>query len=99
MKVKAHSDGRDLLLVDTGDLHDGTGLSDTTTLDGEITDEIFKYVDYDLLSVGCKYLVSKLLIARNHELYVGEITKAVYQKFVPRYKGIFPGTGMEIDIL
>ena len=52
MKVKAHGDGRDLVLVDTGDLHDGTGLSDTTTLDGEITDEIFKYVDYDLLSVG-----------------------------------------------
>ena len=52
MKDKAHSEGRDLLVVDTGDLHDGTGLSDTTNPDGEITDEIFKYVDYDLLSVG-----------------------------------------------
>jgi 2',3'-cyclic-nucleotide 2'-phosphodiesterase (5'-nucleotidase family) len=52
MKVKAHREGRDLLLVDTGDLHDGTGLSDTTTRDGEITDEIFKYIDYDILSVG-----------------------------------------------
>jgi 2',3'-cyclic-nucleotide 2'-phosphodiesterase (5'-nucleotidase family) len=52
MKRKAHDEGRDLLLVDSGDLHDGTGLSDTTPIDGEITDEIFKYMDYDLLSVG-----------------------------------------------
>ena len=52
MKRKAHSEGRDLLLVDSGDLHDGTGLSDTTPVDGEITDEIFQYMDYDLLSVG-----------------------------------------------
>jgi len=52
MKHKAHAEGRDLLLVDCGDLHDGTGLSDTTPIDGEITDEIFKYLDYDLLSVG-----------------------------------------------
>jgi 2',3'-cyclic-nucleotide 2'-phosphodiesterase (5'-nucleotidase family) len=52
MKRKAHQEGRDLLVVDSGDLHDGTGLSDTTTPDGEITDEIFKYVDFDLLAVG-----------------------------------------------
>ena len=52
MKHKAHHEGRDLLVVDSGDLHDGTGLSDTTIPDGEITDEIFKYLDYDLLSIG-----------------------------------------------
>ena len=52
MKSKAHQEGRDLLVVDSGDLHDGTGLSDTTTLDGEITDEIFKNVDFDVLAVG-----------------------------------------------
>jgi hypothetical protein len=27
------------------------------------------------------------LIKRNHELYVGAITKAVYKNFVPRYEG------------
>jgi len=57
MKAKAHSEGRDLLLIDTGDLHDGTGLSDTTDVVGEITDEIFKYVDYDVLSVGYFHFV------------------------------------------
>ena len=56
MKHKAHSEGRDLLIVDTGDLHDGNGLSDTTVPDGRITDEIFKYVDFDLLSIGWVYI-------------------------------------------
>jgi 2',3'-cyclic-nucleotide 2'-phosphodiesterase (5'-nucleotidase family) len=60
MKHKAHRERRDLLLIDTGDLHDGTGLSDTTTLDGEITDEIFKNVDYDVLSVGYAFCVQLL---------------------------------------
>lgn len=52
MRDRARKEGRDLLLVDTGDLHDGTGLSDTTVPDGKITDEIFKHLDYDLLSIG-----------------------------------------------
>jgi 2',3'-cyclic-nucleotide 2'-phosphodiesterase (5'-nucleotidase family) len=62
MKRKAHQEGRDLLLVDSGDLHDGTGLSDTTTLDGEITDEIFKNVDFDVLAVG--YVPSLSLLTK-----------------------------------
>jgi hypothetical protein len=68
-------------------LHDGTGLSDTTAVDGEITDEIFKYIDYDVLSVGYALFPPLRANFRNHELYVGDITKAVYKKFVPRYKG------------
>jgi len=60
MQVKAHREGRDLLLVDSGDLHDGTGLSDTTDPDGEITDEIFKFLDYDVLSVGYCYIPSEI---------------------------------------
>jgi len=36
-----------------GDLHDGTGLSDTTTPDGAISDKIFNGLDeYDLLAIG-----------------------------------------------
>lgn len=52
MKEKANREHRDLLIVDTGDLHDGTGLSDTTVPSGKITDRIFSYMDYDILSVG-----------------------------------------------
>jgi len=86
MKDKAYQDGRDLLLIDTGDLHDGTGLSDTTVPDGKITDKIFNYLDHDLLSIGYPAL-QPIANQRNHELYVGAITKAVYKNFVPRYNG------------
>lgn len=44
--------GADLLIVDTGDLHDGNGLSDATKLDGELSMPIFDEIDYDLLTIG-----------------------------------------------
>lgn len=52
MKQTAGNMGVDLLLIDTGDLHDGTGLSDATKLDGEKSMPIFDEVDYDLLTIG-----------------------------------------------
>jgi 2',3'-cyclic-nucleotide 2'-phosphodiesterase (5'-nucleotidase family) len=53
MKHKAGNMGVDLLIVDTGDLHDGTGLSDTTTPDGKVSNQIFNELsDYDLLTIG-----------------------------------------------
>ena len=53
MKHKAGNLGVDLLIVDTGDLHDGTGLSDATPLDGSISSPIFEELDdYDLLTIG-----------------------------------------------
>ncbi|KAI1102414.1 Metallo-dependent phosphatase-like protein [Jackrogersella minutella] len=60
-KHQAGKMGVDLLLVDTGDLHDGAGLSDATTPDGEISLKIFDKVDYDLLTIG------------NHELYLATV--------------------------
>lgn len=35
-----------------GDLHDGTGLSDTTSPDGETSNKIFDELSYDLLTIG-----------------------------------------------
>lgn len=35
-----------------GDLHDGAGLSDVTTPDGEISNTVFDKLDYDLLTIG-----------------------------------------------
>ncbi|KAF2970400.1 hypothetical protein GQX73_g3246 [Xylaria multiplex] len=60
-KQQAGNMGVDLLLVDTGDLHDGAGLSDATSLDGAISINIFDDVDYDLLAIG------------NHELYLADV--------------------------
>ncbi|KAI1165268.1 Metallo-dependent phosphatase-like protein [Nemania serpens] len=60
-KHQAGNMGVDLLIVDTGDLHDGAGLSDATTPDGAISIKIFDDVDYDLLTIG------------NHELYLADV--------------------------
>ncbi|KAI4281210.1 MAG: hypothetical protein L6R38_003871 [Xanthoria sp. 2 TBL-2021] len=73
MKHKAGNLGVDLLLIDTGDLHDGNGLSDASTPNGAISNPIFENVDYDLLSIG------------NHELYVSEIAYETFNQFSKVY--------------
>ncbi|KAF2134698.1 hypothetical protein P153DRAFT_278830 [Dothidotthia symphoricarpi CBS 119687] len=73
MKKKADKLGVDLLLVDTGDLHDGAGLSDATTPNGNVSNAIFENVDYDLLTIG------------NHELYVTEIAYETFGQFAKVY--------------
>jgi 2',3'-cyclic-nucleotide 2'-phosphodiesterase (5'-nucleotidase family) len=52
MRQTAGNMGVDLLLVDTGDLHDGTGLSDATKVDGSNSMPIFNEIEYDLLTIG-----------------------------------------------
>lgn len=73
MKQKAAGLGVDLLLVDTGDLHDGNGLSDASTPNGAITNPIFENIDYDLLTIG------------NHELYITEIAYETSNQFAKAY--------------
>lgn len=52
MKRTAKEKGVDLLLIDTGDLHDGTGLSDSTNVDGDKSMPIFDAIDFDILTIG-----------------------------------------------
>lgn len=59
-------DTQDLILIDSGDKHDGNGLSDATQPNGIDTTKIFNEQDYDLLTLG------------NHELYVPESTIMEY---------------------
>ncbi|KAF9964740.1 hypothetical protein BGZ73_001732, partial [Actinomortierella ambigua] len=73
MRQQAVHRRKDLFVVDSGDLHDGNGLSDATPLNGQVTDPIFTSVNYDMLSIG------------NHELYVNDIAKAVYTKYAPKW--------------
>ncbi|ORX95050.1 Metallo-dependent phosphatase-like protein, partial [Clohesyomyces aquaticus] len=73
MKQKARKLGVDLLLVDTGDLHDGAGLSDATKPNGKISNAVFEHIDYDLLTIG------------NHELYVTEIAYETFSNFSKVY--------------
>lgn len=75
MKAKADALGVDLILIDSGDLHDGTGFGDATTPNGLLTLPIFKQLPYDLLAIG------------NHELYTTEIANNTYHNFAPNWGG------------
>ncbi|KAJ9658324.1 hypothetical protein H2198_003754 [Neophaeococcomyces mojaviensis] len=84
MKAKADVLGVDLLLVDSGDLHDGTGLGDATTPNGRLTLPIFQQLPYDALSIG------------NHELYTTEIANDTYRNFAPRWGGRYLTSNVDI---
>ena len=61
LKTKITKENKgDLILIDTGDKHDGNGLSDATVPNGIESTKIFNEQDYDLLTLG------------NHELYTEE---------------------------
>lgn len=57
MRQLANENGKDILLVDCGDRHDGNGFSDVTTPNGNASMPFFMRQDYDLVTLG------------NHELY------------------------------
>lgn len=78
MKKQARERNVDLLLIDTGDLHDGAGLSDASAslpngVNGQLSNPIFEQIDYDLLTIG------------NHELYVSEIAYETFSQFAKVY--------------
>ncbi|OAQ95111.1 ser/thr protein phosphatase family [Purpureocillium lilacinum] len=73
MKQTAGNMGVDLLIVDTGDLHDGNGVSDATTPDGTKSMPIFTEIDYDLLTIG------------NHELYVSEVAYQMFNEYARKW--------------
>ncbi|KAI9744636.1 MAG: hypothetical protein M1818_002165 [Claussenomyces sp. TS43310] len=73
MKRKAQELDVDLLLIDTGDLHDGAGLSDASTPNGIYSNPIFENIDYDLLTIG------------NHELYISDISYETFRNFSAYY--------------
>ncbi|KAI9495704.1 Metallo-dependent phosphatase-like protein [Zychaea mexicana] len=75
MKEKARSLKKDLFVVDTGDTHDGNGLSDVTSPHGKITQPMLAHVPYDLLTIG------------NHELYTNDVIEDVYYNFMPNWRG------------
>ncbi|KAK1961848.1 calcineurin-like phosphoesterase [Colletotrichum sublineola] len=82
MRQKAHDLDVDLLVVDTGDLHDGAGLSDATGVssyangtgvNGQLSNPIFQNIDYDVLAIG------------NHELYVSAVAYETFNQFAKVY--------------
>lgn len=90
MKELAATRGADLLVVDSGDMHDGNGLSDGFPeggVNGHETNKIFARMPYDALAIG------------NHELYKYPITLDVYKNFAPKWKGRYLTSNVNITVV
>ncbi|KAG1737747.1 Metallo-dependent phosphatase-like protein [Suillus lakei] len=89
MKQIAIDKGVDLLLIDSGDLHDGTGLSDgypPGDVDAHESNKFLERLPYDLMTIG------------NHELYVYADTYDMYTNFVPHLAGRYLTSNVNITI-
>ncbi|KAG2347581.1 hypothetical protein BDR05DRAFT_927512 [Suillus weaverae] len=89
MKEIAIEKDVDLLLVDSGDLHDGTGLSDGYPPGGVDAHESNKFLErlpYDAMAIG------------NHELYIYANTYDMYTNFVPHLGGRYLSSNVNITI-
>ncbi|KAF8425251.1 Ser/Thr protein phosphatase family [Tirmania nivea] len=73
MRELADSQGVDLLVVDTGDRIEGSGLSDASDPKGKYVREIFSAVDMDVVTIG------------NHELYKEASSANDYLSLRPHY--------------
>lgn len=82
----AHSQNQDLLLIDSGDRHDGNGLSDITSPNGLKSTPIFIKQDYDLLTIG------------NHELYLWENSKQEYDTVVNHFQDKYVCSNVDIRL-
>ncbi|KAH9018809.1 Metallo-dependent phosphatase-like protein [Lactarius deliciosus] len=79
----------DMLLVDSGDLHDGTGLSDGFPpggIDAHDSNKFFSQLPYDVLTIG------------NHELYIYANTLDMHQNFAPKFPGRYLSSNVNITI-
>ncbi|EIM80836.1 uncharacterized protein STEHIDRAFT_105252 [Stereum hirsutum FP-91666 SS1] len=89
MKEVAEERDVDLLLVDSGDLHDGTGLSDgfpTGGVDAHESNKFFAQLPYDVLAIG------------NHELYIYNNTLDMYKNFAPQFPGRYLSSNVNITV-
>ncbi|OLL23372.1 Secreted protein [Neolecta irregularis DAH-3] len=83
MKETAAFKKADLLLIDTGDLNDGNGMSDATEVGGERIRPLYTARSYQIRFANLKELPYDILTIGNHELYKPEIALDVYQNFAP----------------
>ncbi|KAH9012112.1 Metallo-dependent phosphatase-like protein [Lactarius hengduanensis] len=89
MKKIADEKDVDLLLVDSGDLHDGTGLSDGFPpggIDAHDSNQFFSQLPYDVLAIG------------NHELSIYANVLDMHQNFAPKFPGRYLSSNVNITI-
>lgn len=83
LKQTAHERGQDLLLVDSGDRHDGNGLSDITVPNGVVLMPIFMRQHYDIVTLG------------NHELYLLDAALQEAHQVAPHYANHYVCSNVE----
>ncbi|KAI4283967.1 MAG: hypothetical protein L6R38_001760 [Xanthoria sp. 2 TBL-2021] len=81
---KADNEGRDLLLIDTGDRIEGNGLYDASDPKGIYTRAIFKEQEIDVICIG------------NHELYHKASSDNEYLSTVPNSHGNYLASNLDI---
>ncbi|MDI1486079.1 MAG: hypothetical protein OHK93_004269 [Ramalina farinacea] len=83
LKEKADSEGRDILLVDTGDRIEGNGLYDASHPKGKYDLEIFSEQHIDVICSG------------NHELYKRTSVDYEYNTTVPNFKDNYIASNLD----
>jgi len=86
MRAIAKHKGVDLLLVDSGDRHDGNGLSDASKKDGSLSLPIFCEADYDIVTIG------------NHELYRGAASLQEFHDIRERFGDRYVVSNVEVAV-
>lgn len=84
MREKAEADGADLLIIDTGDRIEGTGLYDSSDPKGLYTADILKQQHIDVLCSG------------NHELYKQNSSEDEFLITIPNFKGNYLSSNIDI---
>ncbi|CAE6495700.1 unnamed protein product [Rhizoctonia solani] len=89
MRNEADKKGVDLLVVDSGDLHDGNGLSDgfpVGDVNGQKSNEFLSALPYDVMAIG------------NHELYQYSVSYDMHSNFAPRLNGRYLSSNVNITV-
>ncbi|KIJ33527.1 hypothetical protein M422DRAFT_35441 [Sphaerobolus stellatus SS14] len=89
LKAEAEERNVDLLMVDSGDLHDGNGLTDgfpVGGIDGHEALKLFRRLPYDVMAIG------------NHELYKYEVAYDMYKNFAPKLHGRYLTSNVNITV-
>jgi 2',3'-cyclic-nucleotide 2'-phosphodiesterase (5'-nucleotidase family) len=84
LREKLESQGKDLLVVDTGDRVEGNGLYDASEPKGLFTFDIFREQHMDIICSG------------NHELYKQNSSENEYLITVPAYAGSYLASNLDI---
>ncbi|MCJ1351959.1 MAG: hypothetical protein MMC33_001943 [Icmadophila ericetorum] len=84
MREKADNEGVDMLLIDTGDRVEGSGLYDASDPKGKYTRKVFRMQDIDIITVG------------NHELYQQNTSIIEYNEMVLGFEGKYLASNLDI---